>query len=150
MTAEAAPFERITKVRLPFDMRSDKPGENYGIHGLDVWFILKGPKGAVQFLANFGVYLPSVKHVTPGEIMGFDVGYHAPTPQYDGQRSCNDTCELVEGGICYYDGSSTLADEWAKQIFSTVGRPPDNVVWEMLEHEYHDRFGVDAKDYLNG
>src|SRR3954469_667919 len=115
MSAAQKHFERITQVRLPFDMRSDKPEENYGIHGLDIWFVLKGPNGAVQFMVNFGVYLPSVTHVTPGEIHGFDVGYHAPTPQYEEQTECE--CEHLPGGKCYYDGSGLRAEEWVRLIF---------------------------------
>lgn len=134
-------FERVTQVRLPFDMRSPRCDRNYGIHGLDVWFVLKGPKGAVQFAVNFGVYLPSVTHVTPGDIYGFDVGCHSLVPQYEGQTERE--CEHLPGGKCYYDGSGTAADEWAREIFGTVGRPPEEVLWPMLEKEYRERFGED-------
>ena len=37
-------FEKIYRVRLPFDGRHKDPNKNYGIHGFDIWFILKGPK----------------------------------------------------------------------------------------------------------
>lgn len=128
-------LERITNVRLPFDARS----KNHGVHGLDVWFILKGPKGAVQFLVNFGVYLPSVTHIQPGKIQGFDVGYHSLTPTYDGQP-CQG-CNFLEGGKCYYDGSGLRADEWAKEIFSVTGGPPEDVLWRKLEAYYDEVFG---------
>lgn len=136
-------LERITKVRLPFDMRSTESGKNYGIHGLDVWFILKGPKGAVQFVVTFPVYLPHVQAESyewkyKPEIMGIDVGYHAFTPQYESQTSM--PCDLL-GGECYYDGSSLRADEWAKEIFAVRGEPPENEVWRRLEGEYVSCFG---------
>jgi hypothetical protein len=51
---------RSTQVRLPFDRRDPNPSKNYGIHGLDIWFIVKGPLGAVQFGATFPCYMPHV------------------------------------------------------------------------------------------
>ncbi len=135
-------FEKITNVRLPFDRRDPDPKQNYGIHGLDVWFILKGEKGAVQFAVTFPVYLPHVQEELEAKgyesrIMGFDVGYHAKEPQFDGHKPM--ACALF--GECYYDGSSLRADDWAKDIFSTRGMSTDEVVWRRLENEYYERFG---------
>lgn len=142
-------FERITKVRLPFDRRHPDPKQNYGIHGLDVWFILKGKKGATQFMVSFGVYLPHLvqealsKGERPygeGKISGFDVGYHAYVPQFEGQTPMKN-CDIFSGEPCYYDGSSLRADDWVKEIFSIQGDAPDARVWEKLEEEYRERFG---------
>lgn len=136
-------LERITNTRLPFDRRHPDPSKNYGIHGLDIWFILKGPKGAVQYAVTFPVYLPSVDTSSFGswsrEIRGFDVGYHSPVPRYEGQSAME--CEHLEGKQCFYDGSALRADDWTKKIFSTVGKSPDEVLWKMLEDEYIERFG---------
>ena len=59
-------LEQITAVRLPFDMREydntkvgNKGTSDYGIHGLDVTFILKNRKNAVQFTCNFPYFLKS-------------------------------------------------------------------------------------------
>lgn len=131
-------LERITKVRLPFDMRDDNPSKDYGIHGLDIFFILKGPKGAVQYGVTFPVYLPHVEY-SRDEIYGFDVGYHSPNPLYDGQCAMN--CELLSDGKCYYDGSSLRAIEWTKEIFSITGQPPENILWKKLEEYYYETFG---------
>jgi len=40
-------FERIVRTRPPFDKRNPNPNKNYGIHGVDIWFILKGKKGGL-------------------------------------------------------------------------------------------------------
>ncbi len=136
-------LEKITKVRLPFDMRSEDPSKNYGIHGLDVWFILKGPKGAVQFAVSLPVYLPHVElerrtwSYEP-RIIGIDVGYHSPVPRYDDQPSME--CELLPGGKCYYDGSSLAADRWVQVIFSIRGEHPEPTLWRMLEQKYKEEF----------
>lgn len=141
-------MEKITNVRLPFDFRSNEPEKNFGIHGLDIWFILKGKKGAVQFLVNFGIYLPHVIKEQPGlkstfgEIMGCDVGYHALSPQYEGQTSMG--CEVLPGGQCFYDGSGLRAMDWVKEIFSIRGAHTEERIWEKLEKEYEVRFGVDS------
>jgi hypothetical protein len=141
-------FEKITKVRLPFDMRNPDPKKNYGIHGLDIWFVLKGPLGAVQYAVTFPVFLPHVRdelerkdpvYSLLREIRGFDVGYHSPKPMYEGQSEME--CEHLEGGKCFYDGSSLRSDEWTKEIFSTTGEPPEKVLWAMLEADYFERFG---------
>lgn len=135
-------FQKITNVRLPFDKRHSDPKQNYGVHSLDIWFILKGPKGVVQYAVNFPVYLPHIdtsNFTWHQKIRGFDVGYHSPTPMYDDQPSM--ACELIEGGKCYYDGSSLRAVEWTEIIFKTTGKQPEEVLWKMLEDEYYERFG---------
>ena len=141
-------FEKLTKVRLPFDRRNPDPKINYGIHATDIWFILKGPKGAIQFGVTLPCYLPHVqaeleaKPDTWGrnKIRGFDVGYHALEPQYEGQHEM-DECDLFPGSKCFYDGSSLRADEWVEDIFSVRGEPPETLLWKMLEEEYELRFG---------
>ena len=131
-------FEKITNVRLPLDRRHKDASKNYGIHGLDIWFILKGKKGAVQYAVTMPIYLPHIKieHSFMQEIRGFDVGYHALEPQYEGQKSME--CDLY--GKCYYDGSSFRSNEWTKEIFSTIGEAPENILWKKLEEEYELRF----------
>lgn len=138
-------FEKITHVRCPFDLRDPEPKKNYGIHALDVWFILKGPKGAVQFGVTFPAYLPHVRRELERKpdpygsltrIRGFDVGYHAKEAQFEGHSPMK--CEMF--GECYYDGSSLRADAWAEEIFEGPGRPEDEI-WKRLEEEYISRFG---------
>ncbi len=141
MADEFEGFEEITNVRLPFDMRHTDDNKNYGIHGLDVWFILKGPKGAVQFAVTFRVYLLHVEIERASwkyapKIMGTDVGYHALTPQYEGQTKRE--CQYF--GECYYDGSSLRADDWAKEIFAIRGEMPEKEIWRRLREDYSSRF----------
>jgi hypothetical protein len=129
-------FKKITKVRLPFDMRHQESDKDYGVGGLVVTFILVGDMGAIQYSVGFPCYLPHVK--LSGQITGYDVGYHAKKPQYEGQGKRD--CDLFDLGYCYYDGSSLLADKWTNEIFSIIGQQPENIIWNKLEEEYCYRF----------
>ena len=140
-------MEKIINVRLPFDRRHEDDSKNYGIHGLDIWFILKGERGAVQFAVTFPVFLPHVAaelkwkdkpYLDGQKIRGFDVGYHAKAPQYEGQIAM-DNCDICNP--CYYDGSSLASDRWVEEIFSIRGEAPEKRLWEKLEQEYISRFG---------
>lgn len=132
-------FEKITQVTGAFDKRDPDPTKNYGIHGMSIRFVLKGPKGATQFLVYTSMHLPHVHDelqlkgldLKP---MGADIGYHSYVPQYEGQTSMKD-CDIL-GCDCYYDGSSLRADEFMPTFLSGG----DKVVWTMLEEEYESRF----------
>ena len=121
-------FEKIVRVSGAYDKRHQDPHKNYGISACRIWFILKGPLGAVQFVVGTDWHLPHVqrefreKHYEFAskfdeiEPKGWDVGYHAKEPHFDGQDSME--CDLVEGGRCYYDGSSLAADEWVPRFIA--------------------------------
>lgn len=140
--AETGNLQRIVKFSKAFDKRSPVPSKNYGVGGVNCWMILKGDKGAVQFAFSTGIYLPHVldeweaKHYSP-KPMGFDVGYHSPTPMYEGQTEM-DNCGLLPNGKCYYDGSGLRGDEWFK-IFMEEG---DEAIWKLLEEDYKERFSA--------
>jgi hypothetical protein len=95
-------FERIVEFEPAFDKRSSDPKKNYGIHGLQIRMVLKGVKGAVQFLIYTNWQLP---HVTEEAMpraayaddlamelrcfwtpMAADLGYHSKFPMYEGQE----------------------------------------------------------------
>lgn len=61
-------------------------------------------------------------------LMAADLGYHWPSPQYDGQNRLED-CPLFDDGHCYYDGSSLDAEEpW--RLLREEG---DEALWQHLE-----------------
>ena len=43
-------FEKIVHAEPAFDKRNGDPKKNYGIHGVNLRFVLKSKLGAVQFL----------------------------------------------------------------------------------------------------
>lgn len=159
-------FERIVTCSPAFDgrpasagglaewrtpgMRPDDgtPHTNYGIGGVVITFILKGDAGAVQFKINTDWYPPHVQKVSHQREWlrpdGWDVGYHSPTPQYEGQEPIAEPGEcpyVPEGCPCYYDGSGLRAEEWVKEYLLPGG---SEAVWKALEEEYATLF-IDPK-----
>jgi len=125
-----------------FDKRNTDPNKNYGIGSVNIRFLLRGPRGVVQFLILSGWYLPEVQselgrgtfHDYP---LAADLGYHSPVPMYEGQEPITDSCEYLDGRPCYYDGSSLAA----KRVYERLLREGDAGVWSELEDYYTDRFG---------
>ncbi|HTY35393.1 hypothetical protein [Mycobacterium sp.] len=109
-------------IRVETDHRPDHLGR-----WVDLAWRATGPAGSVQF---------TVTRYPPGTAMhehasqfrdlyswdrdgsawhASDVGYHSPTPRYDGQEPFSDSCTVL-GGVCYYDGSGLRASEWASDL----------------------------------
>lgn len=140
--AETGNLQRIVKFSKAFDKRNPEPSKNYGVGGVNCWMILKGEKGAVQFAFTTGIYLPHVLDEWEAKgyankPMGMDVGYHSPTPMYEGQTQM-DNCDLSPEGKCYYDGSGLRGEDWFK-IFMEEG---DEAIWKLLEEDYKERFSA--------
>lgn len=123
--------------RPAYDKRDPDPAKNYGIHGVEMLWVLKGAAGAVQFLLYTGWNLPHVREeMKNAEInrlfpMPADLGYHSPMPMYPGQSKISDECEIL-GGTCYYDGSSLNAH----RIFDVLVSKGGDAVWDELENYY--------------
>src|SRR6478752_8982205 len=106
-------FKREITFSPAFDKRNPDPHKNYGIHGVDMRWYVKGPKGAVQFVVYTGWMLDHVEEEmamrshhgiafsctrpTPSSL-----SYHSPKPLYEGQTSMG-PCDVI-GCDCYYDG----------------------------------------------
>lgn len=147
-------LEQIVQFEPAWDKRSDDPKKNYGIHGVELRMVLKGNKGATQFVLYTGWLLPSTLGLpddgTDLELYQYtdrlherhskyypsptDLGYHAKEPQYEDQYVRTD-CEYT-GGICYYDGSSLNAYYPFRELL-TKG---SDGVWAFLEMYYNHLF----------
>ncbi len=145
-------LERITHFTPAYDKRNPVPSKNYGIGCMRCFLVVKGEKGAVHFVFGTGILLEKTveDYIKEGKAnyelhsfgafylnkpMGYDVGYHSLTPQYEGQESRKD-CEWLDGKACYGDGSAMRAEEWMK-IFVAEG---SEKIWSMLEEEYKSTF----------
>jgi hypothetical protein len=114
--------------------------------------ILKGPKGAVQFVLYTSWHLP---HVTkellekrPMDVtqircsflpLPADLGYHSPTRMYDGQIK-NENCQYLDGADCYYDGSGLNAE----RVYEILLKEGSEGVWRELENYYNDTFSAEV------
>lgn len=103
---------------VDFRAAYDKKAEGYGIGSMKAIFYARGPKGAVQWMIGLPFYTASVRPDAaswPPSMRaqhrpeGWDLGYHAHEPQYDGQTAMQDDCEIT-GGPCFYAGSGLNAD----------------------------------------
>ena len=149
-------FEKIVGCTPAFDKRSPVPSKDYGIHGVNINFILKGKLGAVQFVIFTNWQLPEVskEHWSkysnePSmlksllEPLPADVGYHSYKPMWKGQAPVTESCEYLEGKPCYYDGSGLEAERVFKEIFLRQG---SDGIWKYLEETYNERFLVEVED----
>ena len=133
-------IEKTVQFSAAYDKRDPDPNKNYGIHGVTIRFVYKGEKGATQFVLYTNWHLPHVTEELRNkerfllEPLPADLGYHSPTPQYEGQTQMD--CDLLEGGVCYYDGSSLQAD----RVYKRLLEDGEDGVWAELEEEYKYRF----------
>jgi hypothetical protein len=95
-------LERIVQFEPAYDKRNPDPKKNYGISGVTMRMVLKGPAGAVQFLVYTHWNLPHVMREAAErakrspdlalELECFwkplpaDLGYHSKTPMFEGQE----------------------------------------------------------------
>lgn len=143
-------FEKIVEVHPAYDHHTGKGPSGKkggGHHGCEIRFVLKGQKGAVQFLIMTDWMLPSSREWLKASgfgrgfresvreergFMAADVGYHAVEPQYEGQGDAR-PCPYTSTGKCYYDGSGCLADEWAEGFIAGG----TEWLWKKLEERYY-------------
>jgi len=135
-------YERIIEFTPAYDKRDDDPAKNYGVHGVNLRFVLKGPEGAVQFLLYTNWHLPHVakewenKPRILTDPMPADVGYHSPVPMYEDQLIMSETCSYLDGKPCYYDGSGLMAQDGYEALVSGGGPG----IWDYLENYYRATF----------
>lgn len=115
-------------------------GGGHGQHGMTVRFVLLGAAGATQFVFNLSHFVPGnasrgkvrTGHSAVEAAYAVDLGYHWPTPRYEGQTSFD--CDVLAAGQCFYDGSGLNADPILEQFLA--GGPP--AVWAALGSYYRE------------
>jgi len=140
-----------------FDKRNSNPSKNYGIHGVEIRFVLKAELGAVQFVLATNWQLPHVQKEFDAKQpdsrfpymfhspMPHDIGYHSYKPMYEGQEQISDSCEYLDGKPCYYGGSALNAERY----FDILKAEGDEGLWKALEQYYKDVFIVGDYDEDN-
>jgi hypothetical protein len=144
-------LERWTEWSPAYDKRSPDPSRNYGVHGVDMRWYVRGPLGAVQFVVHTNWMLEDVRVGSHGWDIDIrkshhhgdlfcaplpaDLGYHSRTPMHEGQVSMDD-CDLIGGVPCFYDGSGLNA----AGVFALLVMEGSEAVWERLERYYRSTF----------
>ena len=144
-------MERLVTFEPAYDKRDPDARKNYGIHGVNLRMVLKGERGAVQFVLYTNWQLPhvqdemlkkaAVRHDLSYLRMMFapspaDLGYHSLTPHYEDQPP-HANCEYLDGRPCYYDGSGLNAD----RIYGVLLAEGSDGVWRELQEYYAGTFG---------
>lgn len=125
--------ERIINFKAAFDKRDIDPKKNYGIHGVDLYMILKGKKGAVSFTLFTGWYLPHID--LKSEPLPADLSYHSYMPMFEDHEPHGE-CMWLDNHICYCDGSTLNAEG----IWQALLHKGSEGVWQELENYYESVF----------
>ena len=128
-----------------YDKRDPDPSKNYGVHGVDMRWYVRGENGVVQFVIYTNWHLPHIIEEQMSDHhrgsrcqpMPADIGYHSLAPQYESQTSLMDECPLLNNRPCYYDGSTMHAETVFKLLIEEGG----DAVWEYLDEYYVRTFG---------
>ena len=135
---------RLVEWTPAFDKRNANPKKNYGIHGMNLRFVLKGPEAATQFLiytnwllkhnqdetdapTQFSTLTHLLCHPLPA-----DLGYHSLRPVYSEQLAIADKCPYLDDRPCYFGGSGRNAED----LYWRFVAEGDAVVWRELESLY--------------
>ena len=103
------------------------PAENHqdGSSGFKIYLYLKGDKGAVQFAFNTSSPFDKKPYA-------LDLGYHSKTPMYEDQTPVMESCNVIGGCRCFYDGSTSNAD----RLLPLLMEKGSDSIWEELEKHY--------------
>jgi hypothetical protein len=133
------------------DKRHPDPKQNYGIHGVEIRFLLGDQNGMIQFVIFTNWMLDCMMEFSgsflmkPGPPRGdynwfppmaADLGYHSPVPQHEGHEPLDHACPVLNG-TCYYDGSGLNAN----RVFHVLLNEGSDGVWREMEAEYERVFG---------
>lgn len=142
-------MERITKFLPAYDKRNPDPYKNYGIHGVELLMVLKGDKGAVEFVVYTHWHLPHVQEELIHNVkdsldvrcsfvpMPSNLGYHSKEKRYYDQEIASEVCGYCDGKPCYCGGTSLGSEE----VFKILVKEGSDGVWTFLEKYYYDIFG---------
>ena len=137
-------FRRIVAFRPAYDKRA----EGYGIHNMEIVFVLIGPMGAVDFVIHKTEWfvasarehlrkLPMVEELDAPSRSSHpwrcSINYHSKVAPSEGQSSIAN-CQWLDGKECFCGGTH-LADGLMER-FVAEG---EEVVWKELEEWYESR-----------
>lgn len=135
--AEVGGLTRVISFRPGHVCTRTGPGR-HGRRGTDLLFMLIGPELAVEFIVYTGWY-PDWDQGAKKTVLPALLGYHSPTPRYEGQEPLTVSCEFLGGRPCYTDGS-TLA---AADVFKLFVQFGEEALWRRLTEYYKETLDAD-------
>ena len=127
---------------LVFYPAYSKIAEGYGRGCAEIAFYLIKDNQAVQFKLMTQWFPEDERRTLKQQgyypyLYGTDLGYHSPTPLYEGQSPMNEgkECHIIKCS-CYYDGSSLNAEP----VFELLVNEGEEAVWKYLEKYFDDMF----------
>lgn len=124
----ATKMERITHFKPAYHKVHEDPKKNFGVHNVEGLMVLKGELGAVHFSFGTGIYLPETlawweaRHLDASSAIrpfGYDVGYHSPTPRYEGQQLRHPTKMVIKNPDLKNPGINATKEE-CESYFNNV------------------------------
>ena len=134
-------FTRKIQWKPGFDKRNPDPHKNYGIAGVQIYWTLIGPLGAITWDTVTDWYPKNVWeekrdsptfYSSPSFGLG-SVSYHSYVQHYEGQEHSEKDCEYI-GVPCYSDCSFLLASD----VFQILVEQGEEATWKKLEEIYND------------
>jgi|18_taG_2_1085343.scaffolds.fasta_scaffold18916_2 hypothetical protein len=136
--------------------------EDYGIHPVEIKFLLSKPDQIVILSLYTDWYLPDDQHrLNESKFKhnrwsggrdgngtapwATDLGYHSAKPVHSWQKHSEATkCQYTSTGSCHYDGSSINCDRTRNELLWRG----DKGVWEDLERYWNAVFGLESLPFL--
>ncbi len=134
---------------ITFGAAWDKRSEGCGVKGVDIYFVLRGPEGAVELRVLTGWFLPEVHnwhqevhkaHPGIGCSQGWTLAplaFHSlKKREGEGWEPANSPC-LILNAPCWCSGSSFLAGD---PIWEAMLREGGEGFWKKMEEAYRGAF----------
>jgi len=133
MKEQVGEFERHIDIVPAYDKR----GAGYGRHCADMFFVLKGPNGAVDLHVFTGWELPRLRDDPGPGAVGAYLRFHSPKPQYQGDVVSVEACACLDGKPCYCGVTSMGAEP----VFDILVEQGLEALWAEMERLYHAELG---------
>lgn len=130
-------YAREIRFHPAYDKTNTDPSKNYGIHCVNMEFILTGKKGVIVLLIFTGWELLQNRPKDGKTLIrprAASLTYHSKRP-FKGSDGPISGCPYLDGKPCY--SNSTFCVE---EIFDLFVEKGEEAVWEVLEGRYRSTF----------
>lgn len=123
----------------------DSRNEDYGIHNMEITFMVIGPAGAVEWDIGSNWYVKTAREYLekflPERVeyapKPYALSYHSPSALYEGQTPAFSNCKFIGGVPCYCDSHFSAAGLLVEPFLAQG----EDYLWPKLEAYYRFTFG---------